>query len=573
MWRTCTQKFLQNKRILLPTRRLLQLTSIGKPIRLLEGDGSPVYPWWVLIRQSSTAAATAAADGNEEEAYNVSLRDIALSFKEWFSDRRLRPRTWRNEQLRRDVNRICEVLSQGVQHVKTDEALTQLNVNLTEECVVKVLKLQNDVAHGLNFFDWAGRQRGYQHTRVSYYTILKMLSQAKLTGALLNWLESFQKQKPILGLRFYDTLIMGYALAGKADMALQVFARMRFQGLDLDRFAYNMLLNRLVEEDCFDVVDTIYKQILQAGIEDSNTYGILIKNLCKQGKLDEAKQLLNELKRKAGTVNESALEIVISALCKDKKMKEACTLIEEFRKEGKIPMSKVYDAWIGAMVEDKKVDDALEFFQKRTLEGYVPGPQCYNALASGLLRKHRLEELFDLLIEMREKHIFPDQSTMNATVCFFCKGGLVEVAFDLFNEKSEMGFKPHYMTYNELINALCIAEKVDDAYRVLEDGLARGFFPGKLTYFILANALWKAQRLDKMCELIDASIDRHRAPGVAVCRKFISALCRAGRVDDAYLLPSKIRRNNMSVDERVYRTLIYDLCDAKKRERWPQIYC
>lgn len=104
---------------------------------------------------------------------------------------------------------------------------------------------------------------------------------------------------------------------------------------------------------------------------------------------------------------------------------------------------------------------------------------------------------------------------------------------------------------------------MDEAYRVLEDGLTRGFFPGKLTYFILANALWKAQRLDKMCQLIDASIVRHRAPGVRICRKFIFALCKAGRVDDAYLLPSKIKRNDMSVD---YRTLIYDLCNARRGE-------
>lgn len=199
MWRRCTQKFLHNKRIPLPTCRLLQLISIGNPIRLIKGDGGLMYPWWDVVCQSSTSAAAAAADGNAEEAYNVSMRDIALSFKEWFSDRRLQPRTWRNEQLRRDVNRICEVLSQDNQGVKTDEALTELDVNLTKECVVTVLRLQNDVLRGLNFFEWAGRQRGYQHSRVSYYTILKMLSRAKLTGVVLNWLESFQKEKKHIG--------------------------------------------------------------------------------------------------------------------------------------------------------------------------------------------------------------------------------------------------------------------------------------------------------------------------------------------------------------------------------------
>ena len=37
--------------------------------------------------------------------------------------------------------------------------------------------------------------------------------------------------------RFYDTLVMGYAVSGKPEIALQLFAKMRFQGLDLDSFA------------------------------------------------------------------------------------------------------------------------------------------------------------------------------------------------------------------------------------------------------------------------------------------------------------------------------------------------
>eukprot|EP01018_Ginkgo_biloba_P025004 Gb_27824 [translate_table: standard] len=561
MLKRCTQFLLESNGNSLATCRLCHLSSNRNPIYLLSRDKRVVYPWWDLVRQSSTFAAAA---GNEDESYDLSIRDIASSFKQWFTDRKFQPRNWRNKQLQSDVESICKILSQGDRGAETENALRQLHVNLTEECVVNVLKLQKDVLPGLKFFDWAGKQTGYCHTRAAYYTIFKMLSRAKLTTVMLNWLESFEKQRNIFGLRFYDTLIMGYVLAGKPEVALQIFARMRFQGLDLDRFAYNVFLNGLVEENCFDVVDIIYKQISRGGFENPSTSCIMMKNLCKQDKLDEAKQLFDEFRRNGGTVNEAVLDILINALCKRKRINEACQLIEEFRGEGQMPMSKVYDTLINALVEEKRVDDALEYFQKRTSEGFVPGNRCYNALVSGLLRKNRLEEVYDLLIEMREKHIFPDMSTINATVCFFCKGGLVDVAIDLFKERSEFGFYPDYVTYNQLINALCKDGKLDEAYSVLKDGLTTRFFPGKKTYFILADALCKAGKLDKMCELIDAGIERQHVPSNSTCTKFISALCKAGRVEDGYLVPSKLRRTNMVLNINTYCALIYGFCEAKR---------
>ncbi|ERM93774.1 hypothetical protein AMTR_s00004p00270070, partial [Amborella trichopoda] len=105
------------------------------------------------------------------------------------------------------------------------------------------------------------RQVGYRHTRATYYAILKMLSRAKLVTVMLDWLKTFTKQGSVYTVRFYDTLVMSYAEAGKPEIALQIFAKTRFQGLDLDGFAYNVLLKGLVEENCFDAKDIIAKRL------------------------------------------------------------------------------------------------------------------------------------------------------------------------------------------------------------------------------------------------------------------------------------------------------------------------
>ncbi|KAI6700740.1 hypothetical protein NL676_015064 [Syzygium grande] len=67
-------------------------------------------------------------------------------------------------------------------------------------------------------------------------------------------------------IRFNDTLVMGYAVAGKPEFALQLFGKMRFRGLDLDTFAYHVFLNALVEESCFDAVEMVTEQISLRGL-------------------------------------------------------------------------------------------------------------------------------------------------------------------------------------------------------------------------------------------------------------------------------------------------------------------
>lgn len=430
--------------------------------------------WQALLKHRTTSVDNIAA------ASNVGIRDIASLFQHWHPHPEIGQRC---EEMENAIENIHEVLSLSRERegFNIENALTQLNLRLTEECVVKVLKQhKDDLLLGLRFFDWALR---YRHTGAAYYTILKMLSEAKMTRVILDWLDSFQKQRRVRGERYYKILITGYAFAGESDLALQMFSRMRFQGLDLDKISYNALLNGLVEQNCFDVVEIIYKQICRGRLRNASSDCTMITSLCKQGKLKEAKRLFDDLRHNGCTVNEAAIVVLISAFCKGKRTDEARRLIEEIRKEGHVSMPKVHDAWIKALVEGKRVDDALKYFEETTPRGFIPGWSCYNALLSGLLGAKRLDKAYNLLIEMKNKHVFPDSNTMNALVCAFCEGGLLLIALDFFNRRSKFGFSPDNVAYNHLINALCRASKLDTACRVLDDEIASGFTPWKRTYF------------------------------------------------------------------------------------------
>ncbi|XP_059656294.1 pentatricopeptide repeat-containing protein At1g71210, mitochondrial-like [Cornus florida] len=499
-------------------------------------------------------SAAAAAIGSELQG--GSQEDVVHSFREWFKsgnkpllDRIFQSLASHNEEFGDHL----ELSRQAV-----DAALSQLGLRLTEDLVLEVLNYgKHHVLSCLKFFDWAGRQPVFYHSRSTFNAIFKILYRAKLKPLMLDFLETYMKRRHDHRVRFYNTLVMGYAIAGKPEVALQLFGRMRFQGIDLDGYAYHVLLNAMVEENCFDVVEMLAKQIAVRGLESDITHSILVKSFCKQKQLDKAELFLRELVGSNRVLNQYAVGFLVDGFCKNNQFEKAARLVEEFRELGVVPMERAYSVWITDLVLAGKLDGVLEFVQSmKSLEGYVPDVFRYNTLICKLLRENRLKDVCNLLMEMKEKNIYPDQVTMNAVLCFFCKAGMVEVALQLYNTRAEFSLSPSSMAYNYIINTLSGDGSIDEAYGVLKNSLDQGYFPGKKTFFILADALCREGKLDKMKELILVALERNFMPIDSIYDKFITALCKARKLEDGYLLHGQLNRSGKVSSKGTYFNLI-----------------
>lgn len=478
----------------------------------------------------------------------LQLKDVVLSFKEWFQSR-----------LNPDFDRIFEIL-RTKDETSADLALSRFNLRLSEALVLEILNYEKgkDVLSCLKFFDWAGRQPGFYHTQATFSAIFKILSKAKLTNLMIEFLEKYAKQRYIHRLRFYNTLVIGYSIAGKPEVALQLFGRMRFTGADLDYFAYHVLLNALVDDGFYDAVEMVLREIKLQGFENSVTHSIFVKSLCKRRELDRAEAYIRCLLGNGGVgLSGIVVATVVDALSKNRHFERAGLLVEEFRESGLVSMEHAYGAWINNLVKAGRLDGALEFLKNRNVvDGHVPRVFRYNTLVCKLLRENRLEEVYDWLMEMKDQGISPDEVTMNVTLCFFCKVGMVDVALELYDARSEFELSVNSMAYNYLINTLLGDSSNDDACRVLRNGIEQGYFPGRRTFSIIANSLCKEGKLDRVNELILAALDHNHMPSDMMYNRFISSLCRANRVEDGFLLHEQLSRLNRVTSRNTYFDLI-----------------
>lgn len=288
--------------------------------------------YYTNYRYSSFLSPLASANVHQLRAH-----DVVLAFKEWFKSR--------ERYVRPSMDSIYVILNNTDDAVIIDSELSKLNLRLNERFVLDVLNSGDDVLSCLKFFDWAGRQRGFVHTRATFYAIFKILSKAKLMTLMTDFLDSYRKESGICKTRFYNTLVMGYAVAGKPDVALRLFGKMRFHGLDLDEYCYHVLLNALVEQSCFDAFDMVAKQIEFRGLQNSVTHAVLVKGLCKKKEWDRAETYTRDLMKSGMGLSEAVIGTLVAGLCKDKMFERAAEVVEEFG-GSKVPLQAAYNMWI-----------------------------------------------------------------------------------------------------------------------------------------------------------------------------------------------------------------------------------
>ncbi|KAG1360839.1 putative Pentatricopeptide repeat-containing protein, mitochondrial [Cocos nucifera] len=139
---------------------------------------------------------------------------------------------------------------------------------------------------------------------MAYHAAFCLLSHARLVSVILEWLRLFFPSSchPFLALnaavpqtRFHETLIISYAVASKPKLALQLLARMRFHGLNLDAFSYHILLNSLVEASIYNFGDSVLTHVAAPGFFSPITTCIKMKSFRRQSYLNNTEAYLREL--------------------------------------------------------------------------------------------------------------------------------------------------------------------------------------------------------------------------------------------------------------------------------------
>ncbi|KAE8695427.1 Pentatricopeptide repeat-containing protein [Hibiscus syriacus] len=216
----------------------------------------------------------------------------------------------------------------------------------------------------------------------------------------------------------------------KSNLALNIFQEMDFQGCYPDRESYMILMKGLCDDGRLDeaihLLYSMFWRISQKGSgEDIVIYRILLDALCDDGKVEEALEILGKVLRKGLKAPKSRRQRLDLSRCRDREDSEATKrLINEALIRGGVPSMDSYSAMAIGLYNEGRVDEGDKVLDEMHKRGFFPSLPMYEAKAEALSKKGRVSEVIKVIKEdIKEGTCVSSVGLYNTILKCLCNAG------------------------------------------------------------------------------------------------------------------------------------------------------
>ncbi|CAL5384008.1 unnamed protein product [Camellia sinensis] len=440
---------------------------------------------------------------------------------------------------------------------------------ISHESAVNLIKRERDPQHALEIFNKVSDQRGFNHNNATYATILDKLARSKKFQAV----DAILHQMKYETCRFHEgvflNLMKHFSKSSLHERVLEMFNAIQTivrQKPSLK--AISTCLNLLIESNQVDLARTFLVNSKKNLNLEPNTciFNILVKHHCKNGDLESAFQVVEEMKMsKISYPNLITYSTMMDGLCASGKLEEAVDLFEEMvSKDQILPDALTYNVLINGFSCRGKVDRAKKIIEFMNKNGCNPNVFNYSALMNGFCKEGRLQEANEAFNEMKRIGLKPDTVGYTTLIDSFCKAGKMDEAMELLEEMKEKECRADTVTFNVVIGGLCRQGRFEEALRMLYKLPNEGVYLNKASYRIVLNFLCKEGELGKAVELLCLMLSRGFVPHFATSNELLVRLCEAGNVADAAMVLFGLVEMGFKPEPDSWSLLVDLICRERK---------
>ncbi|XP_043708211.1 pentatricopeptide repeat-containing protein At1g05600 [Telopea speciosissima] len=368
----------------------------------------------------------------------------------------------------------------------------------------------------------------------SFNTILEvLLNEAKFETAHRIYLENSNRWEVKTYIRSFNLFIDALCRRNRSDLALQIFQEMSDQSCYPDRETYRLLMRGLCDDGRLnEAVHLLYSmlwRISQRGCgEDVSVYITLLHALCDNGQVEAALEILAKVLRKGLKAPKRSLQgLDLNRCLEDENPERIKGLISEALIRGGIPSSASYSAIASDLYSEGKICDANKVFDEMRESGFLPSVSMYEAKISALGNARRAEEAVKVIEkDMVEGNCVPSVTTYNIVMKGLCNEGQPLMAVGYLEKMSkQVGCRANKESYSILMDGLCQEGQYSEGSRILERMLDRGFWPCDATYNRLIRGLCLVGKRYDAVLWLEEMVSRGKSPKIAVWESLVIAVC------------------------------------------------
>ncbi|KAJ7956491.1 Pentatricopeptide repeat [Quillaja saponaria] len=253
----------------------------------------------------------------------------------------------------------------------------------------------------VSFFERMEKDYGFNRDKESHKLVVEKLCEngyasyaEKMVKSLAN--EFFPNEL------ICDLLIKGWCVDGKLDEARRLAGEMYRGGFEIGTVAYNAILDCVCKlcrkKDPFRLLSEVEKVLLDM---DSNgvprnveTFNVLITNLCKIRKTEDAMKLFYRMGEWGCYPNETTFLVLTRSLYQAARLEEGDEMIDRMKSAGydEALDKKAYYGFLKILCGIERIDHALSVFAKMKADGCKPGIKTYDLLMGKLCAHNRVDK-------------------------------------------------------------------------------------------------------------------------------------------------------------------------------------
>lgn len=394
-------------------------------------------------------------------------------------------------------------------------------MQLTTNTVDSLLqKFGDDWQSALGFFQWAGARPGYKHTLYAYNKTVDLLGKMKQIDLMWNLVVKMRTEG-LIALETVAKIMRRLVGAGRWRDAVSFFNDLGCLGLAKDTESMNYLLDTLCKERKVEVAREVFMELKAHIPADAYTFNIFVNGWCIADRVEEAIWTIQEMRGYGFRPSVITYSTILKAHCKQSNFRKVHELLDEMVAEDCPPNVVSYTIIINSLAKSQDVEEVLNAVNRMKSSGCKPDTRFYNTLINILGKAGRLDDAFHIFdIEMGMNGVDPDASTYNILISIFCQHDQEQNALHVLKEMEYSSCKPVLQTYNPLLKLYLRMGKIDDQLKILlSDITTKHHLSFDLdTYTLLIHGLCGAGNVEWAYIYFNEMIDQEIIPRVRTCR-------------------------------------------------------
>lgn len=460
--------------------------------------------------------------------------------------------------------------------------------------LISIITSQQNLDLALQIFYHAGNYHpGFEHNYETYHSIIHKLSRARAFEPVETLLSQLQKSGIKCGENLFIDVLRNYGLASRPKDSLRTFLRIKDFGVTISVRSLNTLLNVLIQNRKYRLVHALFKNSRKKFniIPNVFTCNILLKAFCKNGDIEgalkvldempamgmvpnvvtyttilgayvykgdmvEAKKMFDQILDRGWIPDATTYTILMDGFCKQGRLVDAVKVMDEMEDNKIEPNDVTYEVMIEAFCKEKKTGEALNLLDDMLEKKYVPTSALCCRLIDVLCDNGKVEDACDLWKKLLRKNCTPDNAISSTLIHWLCKKGKIREARKLFDEFEKSSI-PSVLTYNTLISGMCEMGELCEAGRLWDDMVEKGCVPNAFTYNMLIKGFCKAGNAKEGIKILEEMLEKRCLPNKNTYSILLVGLGHSGdEAEVMKVLDMAAGSSGQVIDADVWRVLV-----------------